>query len=61
MSLCIVVNVGAGEGVLVGHRGCDGVNACDDGCVLWSSDEVVFDLLFHVVLAVVFGVCFVDV
>ena len=38
-----------------------GVDASDDRFVIRSGDEVVFDLLFHVVVAVGFRVGFMDV
>ena len=56
-----VVNCVYGLGWLVGVWCGVGVDTCDDGCVVGSSDEVVFDLLLHVVVAVVFRVGFMDV
>ena len=49
------------EGWLVRVWGGVGVDACDDRFSIRSNDEVVFDLLFHVVVAVVFRVGFMDV
>ena len=56
-----VVNVVPGVGGLVGVRGGVGIDSGNDWLVFRSCGEIVFDLVFHVLISVVLVVGFMDV